>query len=1230
MQGHAQWETVFYNNNNLPNLEAVAFTTPEYGLAVGADGVGGIIMRTEDGGRSWSEVLNDVNDVTFKDLQFINSTTAVAVGRKIPGTCTPSIEGLIAVTKNYGATWELFDADNSLNAIHFPTSNVGYAVGNCGTVYKTMDGGQEWTPYSFTGVGTDLRSVHFISEEVGFVAGDFGVFLKSINGGTTWDPVPALPGNSEYEDIIFTSQANGYLLSGGSLFWTNDGGGIWTPVAFPMDASSLFFVNDSEGYAAGKIGSNEGRIWKTTDGGTSWYPQHAGLPSSGEFGEDVNDVFFLNENTGFAVGNNQFYRTNTGGETLNDVQFVTGNIIHDLTDNCEFDAGEPGLEGWIIEANNGTTKVLTTSNDLGNYFLTLPIGNDYEIRAIAPNSNWNPSCALNNAIDLTSPFDTLELNIPVQRFIDCPVLSVDVSTSALTHCADNEYTVHYCNLGTETATEAYVELDLHEDLSINSSSLPYTLIGENRYQFDLDDVAIGDSGTFYVTALLDCTAALVGQTDSVKAHIYPDDFCDSNWTGATLNAKAVCRADSVTFTITNIGAEAMQLASDFIVIEDHVLLQVPEVDDLEPNDSTTFTFYPNGKTLRLEINQHPDHPGERKQAVTVEGCSTNNNGNISMGYVTQFPEHDGNTFVSIDCQQSTTTTNNAMKKAYPKGYGVEYLTEANIDLDYHIYFQNTGTDTVYTVIIQDTLSQWLDASSIRPGTASHPYDFSLYGNGIVRMVLSDIQLPPGNVNEPASRGFVKFRVQQLADNVPGTSIDNTASVVFDYGVETATDETINLIEDDFLLLAPPVAINGVIENGAGDGVNNVQMSLTNYSDDIITDEMGAYEFPGLSTDSTYVIRPEKNTNLLNGVDALDLYLIAQHIVGDQELDSPYKMIAADVNRSGHVSTIDIVELQEVILLLDTVFPNSQSWRFVESHYTFPNPVNPLAGTIPDAFLLNNPDTDNQIQFTGVKIGDVDNTANPILLTNNDNDTNVEEPLELHIDDVELQQGNYYDIPVYVNNTADLLAYQFAIDFDAEALEYIDLQTDAATKMRSDNFGFSFLELGVITVCWFDQSTQETTYSTSAAENKSLLFNLRFLAKESTTLSNLLALNGDFVSAKAYERKGELEEKSGKLIPTISFNSLDQNLTNFDQPALGIFPNPANHEVSLHYQVDAESYIEIKLLNALGQQVKKVNFKERRTKGTYLLNTSDVPEGTYFIHFQANEKTTLRKLVKLNH
>ncbi len=87
----------------------------------------------------------------------------------------------------------------------------------------------------------------------------------------------------------------------------------------------------------------------------------------------------------------------------------------------------------------------------------------------------------------------------------------------------------------------------------------------------------------------------------------------------------------------------------------------------------------------------------------------------------------------------------------------------------------------------------------------------------------------------------------------------------------------------------------------------------------------------------------KDGDPLEGVNTLDLVLISQHILGLEPLNSPFKMIAADANKSGSITTSDIVELRNLILGVYTEFPNNTSWRFLDTNFTFPDPANPFQG-----------------------------------------------------------------------------------------------------------------------------------------------------------------------------------------------------------------------------------------------------------------------------------------------
>ncbi len=144
----------------------------------------------------------------------------------------------------------------------------------------------------------------------------------------------------------------------------------------------------------------------------------------------------------------------------------------------------------------------------------------------------------------------------------------------------------------------------------------------------------------------------------------------------------------------------------------------------------------------------------------------------------------------------------------------------------------------------------------------------------------------------------------------------------------------------------------------------------------LTPGNGQYEFLDIPGDRAYTLRPEKLALPGNGVTTFDLVLISRHILGVQPLDSPYKMIAADVNRSGTISTLDLILIRRIILGVDVTFSNNTSWRFVPADFTFPLPANPFFGNgFPEQAVLPNLKKDTVINFIGIKVGDVNASAN---------------------------------------------------------------------------------------------------------------------------------------------------------------------------------------------------------------------------------------------------------------
>ena len=128
---------------------------------------------------------------------------------------------------------------------------------------------------------------------------------------------------------------------------------------------------------------------------------------------------------------------------------------------------------------------------------------------------------------------------------------------------------------------------------------------------------------------------------------------------------------------------------------------------------------------------------------------------------------------------------------------------------------------------------------------------------------------------------------------------------------------------------------GHIETEEGISVGTVMVDLSGQaSNSDVTGNDGDYAFNNLTNGFDYTVAPSRDEDPLNGVTTYDLVLIKQHILTTNPLNTSYKRIAADVNQSGTITTFDIVQLRQLILLMIDELPNSNSWRFVDADHVF--------------------------------------------------------------------------------------------------------------------------------------------------------------------------------------------------------------------------------------------------------------------------------------------------------
>ena len=146
-------------------------------------------------------------------------------------------------------------------------------------------------------------------------------------------------------------------------------------------------------------------------------------------------------------------------------------------------------------------------------------------------------------------------------------------------------------------------------------------------------------------------------------------------------------------------------------------------------------------------------------------------------------------------------------------------------------------------------------------------------------------------------------------------------------------------------------------------------------------QTGDYLMQGLAAGYDYTLTADKEDDARNGVTTFDVLLITKHILGKQRLTSPYQLLAADVNQSGSISTIDLIKIRRVILHLDTTFEGGKSWLFVDAKHRFKDPNNPWAEAIPKFIQFN--DLDRSVPdagFIGIKLGDVNGNVETNGLT----------------------------------------------------------------------------------------------------------------------------------------------------------------------------------------------------------------------------------------------------------
>ena len=494
---------------------------------------------------------------------------------------------------------------------------------------------------------------------------------------------------------------------------------------------------------------------------------------------------------------------------------IFGLIWQDIDRNCIKDSLEVSLiDGIRLEIQPG--NYITQSMDGIYYIDSLPVGN-YTITIDTSNSNWILNCPLSQTFSIVDPNAEFQSpNFGLVSKYPCPNPDVSIVMPIIRRGFNNQTIyVNACNESTATSVldSTFTIVTLPSQITLQSATRPYNPIGNNRFRFYLGALYPGQCIDFNLTTFV-TTQAVANQTLCMSAEIFPQNACvfDSiptpylnspigsftpctlPWDRSSLRVSGKCVGDTIRFVINNSvssGNGDMNCFAPVRIYEDGQWIRLDSIR-INGGDSVVYKFAGRGSTIRLEVDQHPLHPGSSRPNASVENCGI---GTWTPGIINTMPLNDADPIIDIFCGQVTAPLDPNDKTGFPLGVGTNHNIRQNQQIEYFIRFQNVGTDTAFNIVIRDTLSTDLNIFTVQSGVSSHPYEFNMYGPRVLEWKFNNIILPDSNTNEPASNGFVKFTVEQNPDLPFGTVIENKAAIYFDFEAPVITNTYFHTIHD---------------------------------------------------------------------------------------------------------------------------------------------------------------------------------------------------------------------------------------------------------------------------------------------------------------------------------------------------------------------------------------------------------------------------------------------------
>ena len=391
-------------------------------------------------------------------------------------------------------------------------------------------------------------------------------------------------------------------------------------------------------------------------------------------------------------------------------------------------------------------------------------------------------------------------------------------------------------------------------------------------------------------------------------------------------------------------------------------------------------------------------------------------------------------------------------------------------------------------------------------------------------------------------------------------------------------------------------IEGQVRTEFGEEVASIETSLEgplNYNTTEMTGQDGRYAFANTPFYADYKVSGTKTDDYLNGVSTLDLVLIQRHILGQEQLDSPYKMIAADVNGDREISSLDLIELRKLILGIYDELPSNASWKVVNADDALTT-ANPWS--YEESITIQDLKEDMSGEdFVGVKVGDVNASAAANAASDRDNTSKA--VIELGYEDAAVEAGQVVTVELNTERS-DVKGYQFTMN--TSGLELIEANGQNVTSSNVAVHG--------------DKITVSTHGQESMGGN---LMSLTFKATEAGQISEMVSMSSDITKAEAYV---------GESLETMAIDMRDAE-------ELGTFelyqnePNPFADFTTIGFELPEAGQATITLVDVTGRVLNVIRGEYAKGYNAVRVSRDEIGvNGMIYYKLQSGDFTSVKHMI----